>query len=270
MTDWGLPDWRSPATYGEIDRWSLDRWRWEFYRRRSDLRNYFDENAAEEYRWDLNKDPHAAKPDAVGFYVTASYKARQEFGYVFIGNPRLGNQPDHLISYFDMGEVESFLDSTRRPLGDYLHLKLAEESPEMLERGLNQLEMGISGFKIPLDPLAYGFAAERDWFLANLALCRAIMLEDWHVAVKFNIEKPIEPQLEVARSILLQMQTERCGKPLQKRRHQKKWLGYLRTLDAREGGASWSEIASMHSETAKTEQTARDVWEQARVLCFNF
>lgn len=36
--EWGLPDWRDAASYGEVKEWTFMRWRWEFYRRRDDLR----------------------------------------------------------------------------------------------------------------------------------------------------------------------------------------------------------------------------------------
>lgn len=38
---WGIPDWREPGDYGPTDTWDLDRWRWEFTRRRPDYRRDF-------------------------------------------------------------------------------------------------------------------------------------------------------------------------------------------------------------------------------------
>ena len=55
-----------------------------------------------------------------------------------------------------------------------------------------------------------------------------------------------------------------------RRRHPTKWLGYLHALDAREAGATWQEISALYPQTNQTEQTARDTWEAARALCFNF
>ena len=46
---WGLPGWRDPAAYGEVQRWGLSRWRWEFLRRREDVRAAFDERAEETF-----------------------------------------------------------------------------------------------------------------------------------------------------------------------------------------------------------------------------
>ena len=37
----GLPDWRNKESYTK--NWNLDRWRWEFTRRRPDIRAAFDQ-----------------------------------------------------------------------------------------------------------------------------------------------------------------------------------------------------------------------------------
>lgn len=38
MSDWGVPNWRDSAEYGDVKCWSLVRWRWEFTRRLADYR----------------------------------------------------------------------------------------------------------------------------------------------------------------------------------------------------------------------------------------
>lgn len=90
------------------------------------------------------------------------------------------------------------------------------------------------------------------------------------LAVRINLDRPIAEQMKIVERAAKREQKERHGRLVQKRRHPMKWLGYLRTLDAREAGASWSEIAALHPNSAQTEQTARDIWHQARALCFNF
>jgi hypothetical protein len=35
---WGLPDWRDAVAYSNYSEWDLDRWHWEFLRRRNDYR----------------------------------------------------------------------------------------------------------------------------------------------------------------------------------------------------------------------------------------
>ncbi|QFT62069.1 hypothetical protein [Roseivivax sp. THAF30] len=53
MNDWGIPDWTDPLAYGDTEGWHLWRWRWEFYRRREDLRKDYMENLEQAYRNDL-------------------------------------------------------------------------------------------------------------------------------------------------------------------------------------------------------------------------
>ena len=89
-------------------------------------------------------------------------------------------------------------------------------------------------------------------------------------AIIFDLDRPLQKQMEDAMAALKSRQKTRHGNLIQQRQHQLKWLGYLRTLDAREAGASWAEIAALHPNTAQTEQTARDIWEAADALRFNF
>jgi len=49
----GTPDWRDAAAYGDVKRWTLGRWRWEFSRRRHDVRALFDERAEPQYEGDF-------------------------------------------------------------------------------------------------------------------------------------------------------------------------------------------------------------------------
>jgi hypothetical protein len=95
-------------------------------------------------------------------------------------------------------------------------------------------------------------------------------IEDHHHRIDFDLDRPIAPQLQSAEKTLKAMQEHQHGKVIQKRRHSQKWLTYLRVLDGRADGASWSDIASILTATAATEQTARDTHKQAQALCFNF
>jgi hypothetical protein len=99
---------------------------------------------------------------------------------------------------------------------------------------------------------------------------RKISVGDGEIAIIFDLDKPLGPQLERLKDGLTRWQVNRHGAALQKRRHPSKWLRYLRTLDAREDGASWAEIAALHPNTLQTEQTARDIWKAADALRFNF
>jgi len=89
-------------------------------------------------------------------------------------------------------------------------------------------------------------------------------------AIIFDLDRPLQKQMKDAMAELKYRQKTRHGKLIQQRQQPKKWLGYLRTLDAREAGAVWAEIATLHPATAQTAQAARDIWEAADALRFNF
>jgi len=269
VNEWGIPDWRDPLAYGDVKRWTFNRWRWEFYRRRDDLRAYFDAHAARSYELCAPLNPEIPKPHEPGFGALVDLEARKRFGYSPLPNPRIGAQPPPLIMPYEHDGVGNIIDGSNRPLGDILRLVLTEETSDVLGRGL--FEVGIDPLSLSFEGRpAEGFETVRDAFFARLATCQAAPLEESEIALTFDLKRPLEPQIEHARQILRQYQAERLGKPLQRRRHPDKWLGYLRTIDAREDDASWVKIAALHPNTAQTEQTARDIWKAADALRFNF
>jgi len=100
MTDWGIPDWRNAEAYGDTGQWSTDRWRWEFVRRRDDVRRAFDATAQETYQqdviWDECDEGEPLKPCERGF--TSGCELALTLGYHGLPNPRFGDQPDYTIS----------------------------------------------------------------------------------------------------------------------------------------------------------------------------
>jgi len=125
LNQWGTPDWRSEEAYGSTQDWSPYRWRWEFFRRREDLRRFFDERAAATYRSnqaDINN-PHIASccfpglPSEAGFGVTGP-KCVELFGYISIGNPRVGPQPEGML--IPLEEYESFKITSGKNLSTFL------------------------------------------------------------------------------------------------------------------------------------------------------
>ncbi len=102
--EWGIPDWREPATYGDVKRWSTNRWRWEFYRRRDDLRDFFDrwaESTAERnLGCNIGKKPNEPGFLAFGSDEDASESVRR-FGYAGVPNPRIGEQKEITIMPFE-------------------------------------------------------------------------------------------------------------------------------------------------------------------------
>ncbi|WP_108813252.1 hypothetical protein [Loktanella sp. Alg231-35] len=224
--DWGLPDWRDSFSYGDTTRWKLLRWRWEFYRRRDDLRQLFQSKiktlcqntdgthtAVSDLRDNLLRSPFDP-----GFLVDCSEAEKLEFGYAGIPNPRISDQ--------EMGAIFSLHDA----------VTIESEKSFANSKGLGT-NRPLSGGKM-------------------------------HIT--FDIDRPIDPQLKAANRALKKHQVAHHGKNFQRRRHPKKWLGYLQTLDAREAKVTWSEIAKIHAHTKGDEQAARDIWEQANILRFDF
>lgn len=220
-SEWGLPDWRVVADYGDTSKWGFMKWRWEFYRRREDLRDAFDKRAPDTYRHyrEIHGENNCLRPDQPGF--TAQSYLDDGFGYAGIPNPRISNQTDRVM---------------------------------------------FSSLDYPGGHVFFNHGLQKD---VNGGPCLT-QVDDHQMAAVFDLTKPLAEQMAATKRHFEYLQEKTQGKKIQKRRHQDKWLTYLRVLDGRECGASWSEIARILSNTAQTEQTARDAWEQARALCFNF
>ena len=237
VNEWGIPDWRDPAAYGDVSRWTIDQWRWEFFRRRPDLREWFDTVAK-------------AEPDLYSRYpnklFTTEYGIIRRFGYAGIPNPRISSLPAK--------DIKPLLPD------EAVHLTtLDDKDPH-----------GLCGtLEARLKDCGVFLTHSQRLRLRYSLLMTPVWIEDHEIAVLFSLSKPIAAQIETAKDHLELVCHER-GIKKQKRRHTTKWLGYLRTLDAREAGASWKDIAAIHARTAGTEQTARDIWEAADTLRFNF
>lgn len=250
VNEWGIPDWRDAAAYGDVKYWGFHRWRWEFYRRRDDLREYFDARADAAFQSclaEFSSDPasfpdgRVRRPDEPGFCITVDLWAQPKLGYCALGNPRIGAQPVDIVWPYDGDGKVSFTNG---------------DMPDTFGGALETA-------KLELEPL-------QEFILAHWKDRHGIELAPHECAVNFDLTRPLEAQLATARKLLRAEQARLCGKPMQRRRHREKWLGYLRTLDARADGASWAEIAELHPFTTQTAQNARDIWEAADALRFNF
>lgn len=109
MNEWGIPDWRKPAAYGEVSTWSVNRWRWEFLRRRDDLRQEFDSRCMVEHEHDsrlYEKRPdmfyeRPPRPSEPGFFISTNLI---HDGPEKLPNPRIGKQPFDVISWSDRSD----------------------------------------------------------------------------------------------------------------------------------------------------------------------
>jgi hypothetical protein len=282
---WGIPDWRNPKGYGDVKHWSFNRWRWEFFRRREDLRDYFEAVAQDSYLA-LKQQLHECRyqPHQAGFTALVVDDAVRAFGYSGLPNPKIGEQPPEVIQpVADYHKWTGVVDCGRQPIGEVLRIGLVEDTRQKLVEAM--LLSGIGNIPIQFGAASQPDLAEmRDATLSQLENCRLIALQDGQVALTFEIDKPLAEQLEMAKKTLSDLQTQKHGKPLQKRRRPQKWLGYLRVLDAREAGAYWSQIATVFFEQGLIDrrkdpsggyrepapQAARDLWNAANALRYNF
>lgn len=252
MNEWGIPDWRDATAYGDVKNWSVNRWRWEFYRRREDVRRYFDEYAAGWFnlKAKLQKKEDLLKPNEIGFTVGVGSDEPElvSFGYSFLPNPRFGNQPEWLIVPLAYGRSPDYILGARRYTA---RTKALKEAFDIIHE--YQTPENVSGVIHSMPFASIEVSLERN-----------------EIGLVFDLNSPLGPQINEMKGRLYEQQRKKHGRILQARRHEVKWLGYLRTLDARADGATWAQIAEIHPATAGTEQTARDIWEAADALRFNF
>jgi hypothetical protein len=224
MTAWGLPDWRDPSAYGDTASWSDLRWRWEFQRRRADLRRDFEQyapQAAALRNADFVKLGLTEVQDQIvseGF-TTAPFGG-QRYGYEGIPNPRVSALPDSFLEFI----------STERPSGG-LHPYYAEDG-------------------VPAYPDGVQFSADQAVWV-------------------FDLNCELAPQLAMARDQLAKLQSDEDMRRAAKE-HKAKWLTYLRVLDAREAGASLTEIAAILPDSygRRDAQTVHNVIDQASNVQF--
>lgn len=207
LNEWGIPNWRCARAYGDFASWNDDRWRWEFYRRREDLRNFFDKWAYKSRHLTCNLGLH---PNDQGFYAFLDEEHRgkekngiDRFGYIGVPNPRIGDQPAVALLVIDFYENK---------------FRVKRGSTRPASRGVLEVIKKL----------------KRRQHLINLA--------KHEVAIRFDLDKPLTPQLEYAREKLRKEQKEFHSKLLQPRQNKAKWIDYLRALDGRADGATWAEI----------------------------
>ena len=102
MSDWGIPEWPNPHAYGDTTLWTKARWRWEFTRRRGDLRQDFSIYAEQFARYEEKLPARfrgiALQPHQRGFvlYVPESI---DRYGLPVVPNPAISDQPAFAISF---------------------------------------------------------------------------------------------------------------------------------------------------------------------------
>lgn len=237
MTDnqWGTPDWRDASSYGDVEKWSRARWRWEFLRRRDDVREYFDKWASDTHRRELGANK-GLSPDCPGFIAMAEGERRPDierrFGLLGLPNPRIGPQPESVI------ETIEDRDPTFRAAWTE-----------------GEDNRWIGGWRTRR---GRGILSSDDW-------C-GVYLKSTEIAVKFDLDAPIASQIREARELLEHLQRQRLSKPAIKREQPAKWPTYLRVLDAQEAGATLAEMSEILPKSMgnRSPKAAANVLRQAQ------
>lgn len=103
--------------------------------------------------------------------------------------------------------------------------------------------------------------------------------EAGHFLYNFDLSRPLGPQFEGARKLLEAIQREGVGKVLQRRPRTENWPHFLRALDARDAGETFTAIRDglwpdwsidKDGNESKTPQSARDIYDAGCKLRDNF
>jgi hypothetical protein len=288
--EWGVPDWRDEAAYGDVKRWHFDRWRWEFSRRREDLREYFDQRLELESKRVSENRRSLWRPHDPGFVVQTDAQAAQRFGYLHgLPNPRIGDQPEWAIRTYRPFEIgPNIIDSNTLPLGQLLNLDALVDMPEALIRAAWESGLSSNESRDMMMAAHEGTSTGslRDQIVQHLGRCNALFLREGQIALKFSLDEPLAEQLESAAMILRSRQSQRHGKKIEFRTPPRRWLGDLRVLDARDATPrpSWSEVTTAFyaqgllgrrkdpagGYRAPEPQAAAAMWKAADALRTNF
>lgn len=226
MIDWGLPDWRDAASYGDTTLWGDHRWRWEFLRRCRLLRIAFHRNARLAVR------RRAADEIIQGVQLptllptdpqfTTNPFGGEPFGYIGLPNPAISELSEAFLKFITASQPQSGLHTYYDGEGNPAYSDGVFFSPD-----------------------------EAVWV--------------------FDLTGDIDAQVNAAKEKIKALQADRQLVPRQPKFHRKNWPLYLRVLDAREGGASLSDIAQILPEQfgRRDPQTAHNVVKQARTLQFS-
>jgi hypothetical protein len=156
-----------------------------------------------------------------------------------------------------------------RPYSEHEHLSAHFSRPTGLWSPLSKVE--ADALKYARSIAAINQGAWLDNRIAD-AEARASAAENAGITTfGFDLTKPILPQLARAAEVLGAAQEYRFAKLNTRKLQPEKWALYLRALDARADGASWSEMAGeFWPGLSKSPQSARDTYRLACALRDNF
>ena len=224
IKDWGCPDWRDrdsyPDTNESLERWQ---WRWEFVRRFDRYRNTWDSlppipDIDPEDRW-RNLRPHLDTEDTL--FTQLLFSMRK------IWNPCL-NYTQLVGNPFQFQGGTQYKFPPRAYWEHYRHEGRSYQ--ELYEALLNALE--TEGLLMGVD----------EWSSTDLI-----------AFVRFDLTRPIDPQLAIAKAELKKDAFIKRAPPSGEgvRRN---WPRHLRVIDAKDQGATHAEIANQFVEDGSVDE----------------
>jgi hypothetical protein len=264
MNEWGLPNWRDEAAYGNTGVWGRHRWRWEFTRRREDYRR--DYAMYESLKsLPLEEMVEAFAANGLSASPTDPYAP---YGLSSFPDPRVSEQPAMSITFRSRAPATAF---GRKSDGD----------------GTATVEFSVDTSRtraLSLTVLAgNSFAEAYVWDEAGtiqqvgtFTKYGGVSVPEGFACVMLDMSKPLDRQWKRISGTLQRRQKMNVKDT---RAHTRKWLTYLRVLDAREDGCSWDVIAksgilgkaiATSTENNRRVKAASDAWDQARRIQFNF
>lgn len=246
LTAWGLPEWRYAESYGALEYWDENRWRWEFLRRRADYRADFE--AALAAQSDPLPLPDVEAPEENPWLIGDGLRA---WPFSHPGAQRFGLRQffDPVIS--DWGASGPEWDSGIEHGGEHRREWIVTPNGNYTD--------------VPAEHrVAISFDLRRP-LNAQLAEARAMLQQEQFEYFAYGEGAPDGLAIDEA-------EKQAYGMPAPPKMHRTKWLLYLRVLDAREAGASLAEIAEILSahHGRRDAKAAHNVIEQARALQFRF
>lgn len=175
MNQWGIPDWTDPAAYGETDKWSRSRWRWEFTRRREDYRADFD--AARDYSVEFYRDCYSGDwwrkqgvdaskllgPDDAGFTAVTTAQQKTKYGIELL-NPRISDQPSHALVFHPNLFRSGMVEGEGAPFANACVVDVVEGSVAArfdLDRSIAEQIKGVKSYLLYLQEKRHGKKVQR-------------------------------------------------------------------------------------------------------------
>ncbi len=234
--DWGVPDWRDANAYPSPNGLNLYEWWWEFTRRRPDYRELWTSGKAGSC-WD-------SRTKETQYYPADLHRLRLSFQLNVLLDPTISYPASKLSAH-------------------YFSLNGWAPPPT---RTVSEALKDIRSLVEHLGP------GEIDQQIAEEERKAAAAEEAGLMLYSFDISKPLGPQLDRAEAFLTFWQDRRFGKQNTRRAGRRyNWPRFLRALDAREEGATYSmmKVVFWPGQT-KEDTAARDTYEDAVRLRDNF